>query len=312
MSYSTVKSKCISGAPNSAAGLRLHLVLIIVTLGLASNLANSYSPSYFPPDVSARSHGVEQSSAIKSRHSHRLLKSAPIHYLVYGTAAEPFQITSADGLSSGFITDIVDEVFEQSDIALTPVMKPIKRIKREMIQGEAKRWIAYALRSWKSEGVWGDTTFASVDLLQYHLSLGYKKVSGEVELPRLKDSGVVWIQGFRYPGANEFSDRYGFQFQRVKNHLAMLKMVEAGRTQFFMEHAPRMRHVMKQLDIDSDRYGFYSLEDQIPPTQITLLMSNDLGDEVIDFVNRRLLAMKESGRILELARRYKLVPGQSI
>ncbi len=278
------------------------ITLFLTSAFFAPNLLASFSPL----SVHAKSHAANSESPVRSRHTHRLLYAKPINYLVYGNAAEPFQIMTSDGLLGGFITDVVNEVFEQSDIELLPITKPIKRIKREMIQGEAKRWIAYALRSWKSEGVWGDTTFASVDLLQYHLSLGYKKTPENIELNRLGQSGVVWIQGFRYPGADEFAERYGFHFQRVKNHLAMLKMVEAGRTQFFMEHAPRMRHVMKQLDIDSNHYDFYSLEEEIPPTSITLLMSNDLGEEVIAFVNRRLLAMTRAGRVQELAQRYKL------
>lgn len=302
MSYSSADSRRTIDTAKRIMTCLLPLILLC----LAVALTTKSMASDFPLDTGVRPASVEQASTM-TEHYQRLSQVAPVHYLVYGSAAEPFQITKAEGSLSGFITDIVNEVFEQSDISINPIMKPIKRIKREMIHGEAKRWVTYALRSWKFEGVWDAATFASVDLLQYHLSLGYKKDDKPVVLQRLFKDRVVWIQGFRYPGANEFSQRYGFQFQRVKNHAAMLKMVEAGRTKFFMEYAPRMHHVMTQLALDSDRYDYYSLESEIPPTSITLLMSNDLGEEVIAFVNHRLLAMKASGRIHQLALHYNLI-----
>jgi hypothetical protein len=233
-----------------------------------------------------------------------------VNYLVYGTAGEPLQMVNAKGDVSGFITDVVNEIFSDSDIVVIPIIKPITRQKPEMINGEATRWIAYALNSWKKEGVWANTTFAEIDLIPYTLSLGYKKVEGLVEISQLSrnltQGGIVWIRGFKYPGTMAFSERYGFEFDRAKNHTAMLKMVDAGYVQFFMEHAPRMRYIMKKENIDEKDFLFYSLQDEVPPTAITLLMSNDLGIDTIAMVNRRLKEMFAAGRIAELTRVYGL------
>lgn len=298
VNYNQVKSRAISGHSAVTTAL-MFIVLLSLRLAEADDDL-SFRSALFSENVSA------VDSATLENEPQYLLQAPPIHYLVYGSAAEPLQIIESNGVLRGFITDVVNEVFEPSNIAIKPVMKPIKRIKREMIQGQAKRWIAYALRSWKSEGVWDGASFATVDLLPYHLSLGYKKTSSNIELQHLSQQGVVWIQGFRYPGTKAFSDRYQFEFQRAKDHTAMLKMVEAGRVHYFMEHKPRMLHVMDKLGVDKSSYGFYSLHTQVPPTHITLLMSNDLGPEVIAFVNRRLTEMSLSGRIQELSHRYKL------
>lgn len=233
-----------------------------------------------------------------------------VNYLVYGTAGEPLQVVQGDGEVGGFITDVVTEVFAGSGVAVVPVIKPITRQKPNMINGKAKRWIAYALGSWRQEGVWGDATFAGVDLIPYSLSLGYKKRAPEPEVMNLTESllagGVVWIRGFKYPGTEAFSQRYHFNFDRAKNHTAMLNMVAAGHTRFFMEHEPRMRYIMAKQGMKADDFSFYSLKSEVPPTSITLLMSNDLGAETIALVNRRLAEMQGSGRIAELTEAYGL------
>lgn len=235
-----------------------------------------------------------------------------IDYLVYGTSAEPLQIIRPNGTIDGFITNVVSEVFAGTHISVTPVVKPIGRHKGAMINGKAKRWIAYALNSWRKETVWANATFADVELLPYSLSLGFK-ASGEwppqipaVNVNRLSEQGVVWIRGFKYPGTAEFSSAYGFEFDRAKNHVAMLNMVEAGRVRYFMEHAPRMKYVMRKQGVDAANYDFFSLAAYVPPTSLTLLMSNDLGAEVIALVNRRLKEMADSGRLAALARSYDL------
>jgi len=291
------------------AGFKVGLTGFIALLSI-SVVAESLVD--MPDDIGRQIQGATGLPSIKlapsavGHHTHNTLKAAPIHYLVYGSAAEPLQIIASDGVIGGFITDVVEEVFSSTDISVLPVSKPIKRIKREMVHGQAKRWIAYALRSWESEGVWGNTTFADTDLLQYHLSLGYKRKPSALDLTQLSSDGVVWIRGFRYPGTQQFSERYGFDFLRAIDHVAMLKMVEAGRAQYFMEYAPRMRHVMHKLGVEPSGYQFYSLASEVPPTSITLLMSNDLGVDVINFVNRRLAVMAKAGRIQELVRSYDL------
>jgi len=303
--HSVIKSKVIGGRLSVLAGLLGLTALLPIQLVHSAGISSRSELASLGANPLGASAAVSPTLA-NGRQAHRFLKAPPINYLVYGRAAEPLQIIDSNGFLTGYITDVINEVFEQSDITIVPIIKPIKRIKREMIQGYAKRWIAYALRSWKSEDVWRDARFASVDLMPYHLSLGHKKSSGDVNFQQLSQQGVVWIQGFRYPGTRAFSDRYQFEFQRAKDHTAMLKMVEAGRVNYFMEHEPRMRHVMNKLGVDQNLYEFHSLETEVPPTSITLLMSNDLGPEVIGFVNRRLIEMSKTGRIQELARRYGL------
>lgn len=235
-----------------------------------------------------------------------------IEYLVYGNSAEPLQIIQPDGLVSGYVTDVIDEIFSQSELSVIPVIKPIMRHRLAMENGQAKRWIAYGLNSWRQQNVWQNAVFADVDLLPYALSLGYKDVGqwppqpDVVDLTELSEQGVTWIQGYKYPGVEAFNQRYQFQFDRVKNHAAMVRMVEAGRVKYFMEHAPRMKYVMRKIGVDSETYRFYSLADEVTPTAITLLISRDVGIEVIAFINRRLRAMSDSGQLKELAKPYGL------
>jgi polar amino acid transport system substrate-binding protein len=250
---------------------------------------------------------VEADSAVKGADC-----TQSIDYLVYGTSAEPLQIVEPSGHVSGFISDVINEIFAGSDISIIPVVKPIARHKGAMINGKAKRWIAYALNSWRQENVWSNATFADIEMLPYSLSLGFKDLGDwpppmpAVDVNKLAELGVVWIRGFKYPGTAGFSDAYGFEFDRAKNHAAMLKMVEAGHVRYFMEHAPRMRYVMKKQGVDVAEYDFFSIAAYVPPTSLTLLMSNDLGEEVIALVNRRLKEMASSGRLAVLARSYKL------
>jgi hypothetical protein len=235
-----------------------------------------------------------------------------IEYLVYGNSAEPLQIIQPDGLVSGYISDVISEVFSGSKLSIVPVIKPIIRHRIAMKNGKTKRWISYGLNSWRQQEQWKNAVFADVELLPYTLSLGYKDseqwppASEQIDLTELAEEGVAWIQGYKYPGVEAFKQRYQFQFDRAKSQAAMVRMVEAGRVKYFMEHAPRMKYAMKKQGSDPDRYRFYSLTEEITPTSITLLMSRDLGADIIAFINQRLQAMADSGRLKVLAKPYGL------
>lgn len=229
-----------------------------------------------------------------------------INYLVYGSAGEPLQILNRPAVGAGLVTDVVKAIFQDSNYHITTTIKPIKRIKREMEHDQVSHWIAYALRSWRDEGVWGNTTFASVDLIDYGLSIGYKVNDAGFALEQLRGRHVVWIQGYKYPGALEFSERYGFGFLRAKNQISALKMVEAGRAPYLMENEARLRYFMATLGVPQHDYKFVSLDHEIAPTQITLLMSNDLGAQTHQFVNARLRELQAGGGLELLRQKYGL------
>lgn len=229
-----------------------------------------------------------------------------IHYLVYGSAGEPLQILNDESAGEGLVTDVIHEIFSSSSYQIHTVVKPLRRIKREMQYGQAKRWIAYALRSWEQEGIWENATFAGVDLIPYRLSLASHKMSKSegFNLRRLSGQQVVWLQGFKYPGALRFRDKYGFTYLRATSHQSAIKMLEAGRAPYFMESAARIRFAMQQLGISEEEYRFFPLDHEIPPTTITLLMSNDLGERVHEFVNHRLKELQASGWLEKRAVHY--------
>lgn len=232
--------------------------------------------------------------------------SDPIQYLVYGSAGEPLQILGNNPFGQGLVSDVVQEVFRPSTYEVTTVVKPLKRIKREMQYGQAKRWITYALRSWKKEGVWENATFADVDLVPYALSLVYydKNHHTPFHLKDLNQRNVVWLQGFKYPGALLFREKHNFSYLRASNHLSAIKMIEADRAPYFMENEARIRFAMMRLGISADDYSFVPLNTEIEPTGITLLMSNDLSEKTRAFVNRRLQELQQSGWLAERARHY--------
>ncbi|WP_439134954.1 hypothetical protein [Pseudomaricurvus sp.] len=229
-----------------------------------------------------------------------------IHYLLYGEAGEPLQIEGDDKIGQGLVTDVIREVFRSSGYQVETVVKPLKRIKREMQYGQAKRWIAYGLRSWKAQGEWENATFAEVDIVPYSLSLVFPKTHHpkSFHFSQLSGQQVVWLQGFKYPGAVAFSDKYDFTYLRAASHESAIKMLEAGRAPFFMESAERIRFAMEKLNISLDDYRFVELKQQLAETHITLMMSNDLGDSIHQFVNHRLRELQDSGWLEERARFY--------
>ncbi|NHO65579.1 hypothetical protein G8770_08510 [Aestuariicella hydrocarbonica] len=229
-----------------------------------------------------------------------------IHYLVYGSAGEPLQILNQSGIGEGLVTDVVHEIFRNAPYELTTIIRPLKRIKREMQYGEVKRWIAYALRSWEQEGVWDHATFAEVDLIHYPLSLVYADDRGEQELDlhSLNGQEVIWLRGFKYPGALNFQDQFGLTYLRTSDHVSAVKMLKAGRAVYFMENAARIRFAMQRLGVAAEQYRFFPLKQVVPPTQITLLMSNDLSEKTRAFVNDRLAQLQHSGWLSERAKHY--------
>ena len=232
-----------------------------------------------------------------------------ITYLVYGAAAEPYQILNPAGQnhpSTGFISDVVRAVFADTPYRLREEVKPIRRAKRDMLNGLTTHWIAYALRSWAAEGVWGNATFADVDLLDYQLSLMARDGTPVPSPQRMRAQGVVWIQGYSYPGTDEFASRHGLQFLRATDHRSAVRMVMGGRAGYFMEESSRIVYALTNLGEDLAAYRFYPLNDEVPPTKITLLMSNDLGPGVQGFINRRLRQLQQDGTLQQLAGRYQL------
>jgi len=239
------------------------------------------------------------------------VKSPPINYLIYGRSAEPYQIIDrpgqVSGMGRGIVTDLVVEIFRDSPYQLKPVIKPVKRIKREMAAGAVKNWITYGFRSWESLPEWRHVAFADSDLLPYSLSLATRRdnIREQGLVKDLKGQDIIWIHGYSYAGLEQFIDTFKVRFEFAKNHMQAIKMLAQQRKVFFMENEERIRYAMKKVGVTESDFAFLSMEPYVKSTQLTLIMGGDMDPEMRDFVNQRLARLLESGYVAEAANRYR-------
>ncbi len=229
-----------------------------------------------------------------------------VHYLVYGESGEPFQIAGA-GIGTGVVTEIVEAVFEGSGIQLKAVVQPAKRINRLMVNGRYANWLTYGSVLWTLPEVTEKAVFAKTPLFHfYYVLVGtkYSSLPDVVTNASLQGQTIITIFGYSYPRMGALQARHGIKTIAAKSHQDAVKMLLAGRGDYYLAHPQRARWAIGRLGYNLNRFRFHNLAEHSQDIDISLLMDARMPPELQLFIEQRLRQLSASGRLAEIVARY--------
>lgn len=238
----------------------------------------------------------------------------PLNYLIYGVGNGPFQITPAYPLSAsndktvarGFISDFIYELLEEEAVQITPVVEPIKRIKRDMLAGQLKPWITYGFRGWQSMPGWEKFHFLPQNLFEYTLSQVYygDVVKPASQFSEFKDCRVILIRGFSYQMVVDDLHAHGAFVVYADSFAQALRMLRHGRADIFLGFDKRVKYVLKEMGVADEPFHLSPFMQNRLKGYATLMLSDDVPQSMVDRLTRRVQQMVDDGRWQALWDKY--------
>ncbi|BFM17677.1 hypothetical protein R50073_38600 [Maricurvus nonylphenolicus] len=245
-----------------------------------------------------------------------------MNYLIYGAGNGPFQIAPAfsdsngtdssysdtfdEQIARGFITDFIYELLREENVKITPVVEPIKRMKRDILAGQFKPWITYGFRGWEAMPGWEGFHFLPQNLFEYTLSQVYYGdfVKPASTFSEFKDCRVILIRGFSYQMVVEKLQEHGALVVYADNFAQALRMLKYGRAEIFLGFDKRVKYVLQEMGLADDPFHLSPFMHGQLKGYATLMMSDDIPQPMVDRLTDRVQAMIDSGRWQALWDRY--------
>ncbi len=228
-------------------------------------------------------------------------------YLSISSQAEPFQII--DQADKGIVTDILDLAVQDLDIALTEQAFPFMRYIRMMHTGNYPLWISYGSPAWQG----GD----EINIQSRHLSkeklfdvshVLVVKADRNLNLYSIEalfGKTVITLNGFSYPGLDEYFTSGEILKVEVKSHESALKAVENSRGVAFIAMKTRALYTIKHEGLDRNDFKFINFSTIIPPYPIHLSYSSGVDEETKLKIDNEISALKKTGQIQQILNFYQ-------
>lgn len=232
--------------------------------------------------------------------------SGQVNYLVNDTGA-PYQIIDKqNALVGGIVTDVVKAIFNDSQHLLSARALPTKRIHAAMLSSSTPNWLVYHSPEWMTDKLLSVTEFSEIPLYSFEYSIITRK-SHPITANNLQDllgKRLLLIHGYFYKNLDPYLTEKKIFDERPKTHNQAVKMLHHGRGDAFLAHAPRIKLALEQTrlaqhDFDIQRFGHV-----IPPTAVYLGFDKKMPSELKAFINRRLIALQDSGELARILSRY--------
>ncbi len=228
-----------------------------------------------------------------------------ITYLIVEDISKPFQITD-DGISKGgIISDIIDEIFKDSEYTVKHHVLPVKRLYKVVESEEINNWITYDAKAWNSLSRWGD--FIDIPLFSVnHTYLTcqkdtHKKITSRKDI---EGQNLAVIKDFDYPELNQLKDRGQLHLTPVTNYQQGISLTGLNRVDGFVEMELRLRFTIKQESLGKPCFQFIDMSKIIPVYPIYLTTGKHNKSGINEFAAKRINELKESGTIDAILSRY--------
>lgn len=233
-----------------------------------------------------------------------LANANKVDYYVIADQARPFQIETKGTDHSGIVTDIVKEVFKDSEHKLNYHTYPFNRMISILSSQDKGNWITYGSPNWgkvQSENLSDEPIYT----VRYNLLFSSKKPIDYTNASDLNGKVVVLLMGFDYPELQPYFASGKVQEMRVKNYQSAFRVVDRHPGEMvFVEMGSRITYNQNQLNLDKQLYGQHTFSDVIPDYSVYLAMSPNMDKEIQDYINQRLKVLKKQGKIEEIIKKY--------
>lgn len=239
-------------------------------------------------------------------------KEVDLHYLVVVDSAEPYQIKhrspgSDYGITSGgVVSDLLREIFTGTDVVIKEVYLPVKRVAQYVTNPESPDWVSYGSPRWSSESAKQQTDFLSPALFTQRHSLVSLRKKGQrhQDYDDLRGKYLILITGYRYGFLDELVRDYGVEAYRTNSHANAVKMLAAGRGDYYLAHDMKARWTIRQLGVAEERFEFHEFRKNTSDAKVGITVKKNLSSDLRAHLERGLSQLHASGRLQEIIGRY--------
>ncbi|MDE1461567.1 substrate-binding periplasmic protein [Spartinivicinus poritis] len=228
-----------------------------------------------------------------------------VNYVVIKSQAQPFQIENDGKQHSGIVTDIVKEVFKNSEYQLTTRTFPFKRMISIMEEKKYKNWVTFGSPAWP--GIQNENLSAVPIYSVKNIMLIKKPGFNYTSTSDLFGKTVILMDGFDYPGLEELIKQGKVKEIRVKDHSSAFKILDRPvMTKFtgFIELKVRVLYNLRKTMRNTDDYQMVDVSSIANNYDIHLAYSNQIDKNIQLFINDRLKTIKNNGRLSDIVSKY--------
>ncbi|MGI9225585.1 MAG: substrate-binding periplasmic protein [Woeseiaceae bacterium] len=233
-----------------------------------------------------------------------------IVYFILAETVEPIMIVrDGDPMAGGLMTDVVKLVFENSDYVIEPRVLPWQRMRTELERSED--WIVHGIPGSFDEEVAYELSELPIFPFN-HVAVTMKGSGIDIKsIGDLNNRSLILIENFHYAGlddhlalANADNGDSNIGVLRSFSPRGSLDMLRHGRGDIVIEWQARVIYNLKAAGLNFDDVDFHDATSIVPTENVYLAFSARQSDEFRTFVNGRIRALTDSGRLPELVRKY--------
>lgn len=228
-------------------------------------------------------------------------------YLSISSQAEPFQIIHQT--NKGIVTDILSQAVQDLDITLSEQAYPFMRYIRTMQTNKYPLWVSYGSPAWQDETeIAIQSRILSKEKLfdvSHVLVVKANRRFNLYSIEALFGETVITLNGFNYPGLDEYIETGQIKTVAVKSHESALKAVENSRGIAFIAMKTRALYTMTQAGLDRDDFKLIDFSSIIPPYSIHLSYSETVNEEIKHRIDQAIARLKDSGQVDNIINFYQ-------
>lgn len=233
-----------------------------------------------------------------------------ITYLVIQKQSEPLQIITEDGFHSGVITDLVREIFRDSEHRLQIEAMPFKEIQRRVAAGEYNNWLIYGARDWSPpQNI--NLTSTPVFTARHRLLVAKNSNFDYLRIDSLFDETLALLVGFDYPGLDSYLASGAIDDVRmVAYRRVFMELLSRRRLAGFVEMDSRLRYQLKQvreqgMRVAEQDFTFHDFSAVIPDYDIHLALDPAMPAHIQQFIDQRLRLLRRDGTVQAIMASYR-------
>lgn len=234
------------------------------------------------------------------------LWSENINYVVIDNQAQPFQIEENGTKHSGIVTDIVKEVFKNSDYQLSTRTLPFKRMITMMETQKYKNWVTFGSPAWP--GIQNEN-LSNIPIYNVKNIMLIKKSAFKYKTEAdLMGKTVILMDGFDYPGLDKLIAQGKIKEIRTKNHSSAFKIIERpSMSKFtgFIELKARVLYNLRKSKRNEFDYQMIDVSHIANNYSIHLAFSKQIDKNIQQFIDNRLQVIKQSGKLDNIIKQYQ-------
>ena len=235
------------------------------------------------------------------------VQAQSLTYLAISAQAEPFQIIAQP--NKGIVTDILDQAVQKLDITLTEQAYPFMRYLRMMHKDHYPLWISYGSPAWQGDSEMNiqsrhlskEKLFDVTHVLVVKADRNFNFYSIEA----LFGETVITLNGFNYPGLDEYFASGEINSLAVKSHESALKAIENSRGIAFIAMKTRALYTMNKAGLDRNKFKFVDFSSIIPPYPIHLSYSSTVNEKTKLSIDKAIAELKNSGKVDQIIKFYQ-------